>query len=142
MIIKLLPTQIEPYWETIKFGAIKADQVPENLTQDYCLDLLLDLLNSNLICLVSVNDNREIQRMLIVGFKETLTGVKIMIFKTLYGFIHGGESDWLEDSGKIYDWAKKENCSYIQTTTANTQIMSLAERFGFKQVGINYEFAL
>jgi hypothetical protein len=142
MIIKLLPTQIEPYWEAIKFGAVKADQVPESLIQEYCNELLLDLLNSNLICLISINEKREIQRFLIVGFKKTFAGTKIMVFKTLYGYVHGEEEDWIEDSSKVYEWAKAEGCKFIQTSTANSQVMTLAERLGFKRISVNYELAL
>lgn len=144
MILRLLPTQIKTYWETIKFAAVSADLVPEKHIGNYCINLLFDLLDEKALCFISFNkEERKIKRILIVSFFiDEVTQEKIMLFRVLYSFQHGSEDEWLEESAKIYDFAKHEKCSAIAAHTKNKAIVELAIKYGFTEDGRNYRIAI
>ena len=140
MIIKIPTIQIEKFWEVIKFASIKADGIKEENISSYSINLLYDLLNEKSLCLISFNKEMAVQRILIVSFvfsKET--NAKGMFFNILYGFETGTAEEWAEESQQIYNFAKKENCSFISMTTNNPQVKILAERYGFGIVSENYQ---
>lgn len=143
MIIKLIPSQIPAYWDIIKHAALNADAVPEKAMGGYCINLLLDLLSSKAICLVSANNEKAIQRILIVGFEQDgLFGTKTMVFRVLYGFDSGTEQDWIEDSSKVYEWAVYENCDLIKAFSKSERVFDLAKTYGFKKAGETYVLPL
>ena len=143
MIIKMPIIQIENYWEVIKFAATQADAVEEKNISNYCINLLYEILNETALVLLSFDKDKKIHRLLIINFiinKES--NKKGMFFKCLYGFESGTDESWLEDSQKIYDFAKKENCEFITMTTVNPQIEKLALTYGFQLVSKNYQIQL
>jgi len=144
MIIKLQVDQIQNYWEAIKFASTSADGIKKDDVGSYSINLLLNLLNGKDICFISFDqDSRQIQRILIISFIIDFVGNKKgMLFKTLYSFVSGSDDDWASESLKIYEYAKKENCSFISMTTANERVKELALKYGFKPVNVNYKIDL
>jgi len=143
MIIKVPLNQIKEYWEVIKYSAIQADAVADEHVGLYSLDLLYDLLNEKAQCLISFEDNRKINRVLIISFLvDEIRNKKTMFFRTLYSFHRGSSEQWQSESLNIYAYAKKLNCHDIQMTTSNPEIIQLAKRYGFSSESNNYRLIL
>lgn len=139
MLIKLQPTQIQHYWESIKFSAIKADMIEEKDILPYSVQLLLDLLNGNVQCIMAINEKNEIKQILLIEFiYNEIYKKKYMVFKTLYSFTHNTDQDWVESADKVYRYAKKEKCNAILMTSANPLAIKVAEICNMKEQSKNY----
>lgn len=143
MIIRLRPTQINPYWEIIKFAAITSNNVEEKNISKFSINLLLDLLNNKVHCLVSVNDERKIDKILLVSFMyNEIMDEKYMKFQAFYAFITTPPEEWKVYGSKILEYAKKEKCNSIYMTTKSPKIIELVERFGLTESSKNYSIDL
>ena len=139
MIFKLPLSQIAHYWPAIKFAAVQAEGVKEENIPAFSIDLLFNILKEEVLCLISINEQREIQRLLIctILFDSVLQS-KVLFFRTLYGFEKGTPDEWAKESMQVYNFAKKENCSVITMTTSNPRIVELAKQYGFSQTSNNF----
>ena len=143
MIIKLTSLDIPKHWEVIKYSAVKADMVKEENISAYSINLLFDLLNEKAICLISLNEERVIQRVLIISFfYNEVQKQKGMFFRTLFSFSSGSALAWSEESQQIYNFAIKEECKIIKVTTGNPAINDLAQKYGFIEESKNYTIVL
>jgi len=143
MVIKLQPVQIPPYWESIKLAAIKANEVRDENVQEYSIRLLLNLLNSNLQCLVSVDHDKNIQKITIIGiYYDEILKEKFMSIESIYGFQKMAHEEWLKESKILYRYAQDEKCTSVRMCTNNSIIVELANRYGMAEVSRNYTINL
>jgi len=143
MVIKLLATQIPKYWEVIKFASVKADLIADKDIQSYSIQLLFDLLNEKITCVLVLNDKREVIRILLMAFVfDKITKERKLSFKLGYSFVHATPDQWLEETTQVYTFAKKENCSSIIMATGNPVLKNLAKQYGFTEASINYVIKL
>lgn len=143
MLIKLLPTQIEPYWELIKYAGIQADGVKEGAIPEYCIDLLLGLLNGRIECILSVDKESRVQRILLISFYfDIVNQKKQMIFRAAFAFVRCPADVWDEEARIIFQYAKKRGCEMAFFTTSNKMIEKLAERYGMQECSKSYSIHL
>jgi len=139
MIIKLQPVQIPPYWESIKLAAITANEIRDENTQEYSIKLLLNLLNSNLQCLVSIDEGRNIQKITLIGiYYDDILKEKFMVIEGIYGFQKMAPEEWLKESKILYRYAQDEKCTSVRMCTNNSIVVELANRYGMAEVSRNY----
>lgn len=143
MLLRIRPIQVKDYWEQIKFAAVKADMVSEGDMLEYCTNLLLDLLNDKVQCIISVGDDRKVNRILLITVMyNEVRKIKIFVLKCLYSFKPSDLNGWLEEFEMVKKYAKKMDCQCIDMTTPSPVVSKLAERVGLERVSSRYSISI
>lgn len=138
MIIKISPEQVVRYWETIKFAAVKAEGIADADIPAFGTDLLLNLLNGTWFCWMSLNDAREIQRLVIMSLDDYEVVQKhCLTMHYLYSFSHASNTDWHNEIDQVYKFAKKAGCSLIRAITRNEKLEAIGKSIGFTRKSVN-----
>ena len=134
MLIKILPDQVVQLWETIKYAAVKVDEIDEKDLPKYLNELLHALLNENAQCFVRIGDDREIIAIWITAFlMNNINGEKYFQIKCVYGFKSSPDEVWKRDCEVLVQFAKKENCSYIGFQSRNKRIWDIGKMIGMTE---------
>lgn len=129
MVIKLPITQIPKYWELIKLGAMKSDEVEERFSVKYCNKLLIDLYSEKLICVLQYNENKEILSVAIIAFKvNEETGQRYLFGKNLFAIKQNELTDWQEAFTQLVNLAKSEDCEYIVSESSNERMCGIMSK--------------
>ena len=143
MLIKILPDQVVQLWETIKYVAVKVDEIDEQDLPKYLNELLHALLNEKAQCFVRLNDNREIVAIFITRFlMNTINGEKYFQIQCVYGFKSAQNEVWEKDWNVLKEFAKKENCSYIGFTSRNKRIWDIGKIMGMEEAYRTFKYRL
>ena len=79
-------------WESIKYAALDTDDVPDDVRNVYCENLLQDLLADKRSCYVAKRDGK-INLIIILSFEmNTLTGTRVMNISNLYSELQTQEN--------------------------------------------------
>lgn len=142
MILKLLSIQIPDYWETIKYAVIKADEIEDKNIQSYLNQLLNDLLSDKAQCMVRIDsEHKEIIALMVTRFMiNKITDQKYLNMQCMYAFKNVSNEEWQKDFDFIRNFAKSENCEYVNFFSRNPKIWKITETIGFKEV--NREFRI
>jgi hypothetical protein len=86
-MIRLLPSQIAPYWQHIRFVALAVNPqlLKEEDIGEYCRNLLVSLLAGKTQAWLAVKDGR-IQGMTITRIMNDVGGMPNLLVDALYGF--------------------------------------------------------
>ena len=134
MLIKILPDQVVQLWETIKYAAVKADEIDEKDYPKYLNELLHALLNEKAQCFVRINDKREIVTIGITRImRNGVTGEKYLQIQSGFGFQKAEDYLWKQDWETMKDFAKKENCSYVGVMSRNPRVLNLGKLIGMTE---------
>jgi hypothetical protein len=143
MLYKLQNVQIPKYWEIIKFAAVNADEIKYADVPDYCVRLLLDLLNTKVECILSLDKDKNIQRVLLVSMiEDEVTKDKKLMLRNIYSFVKSPPNVWKEETGVVFEWAKKTGCTKVFLTTANRAVAGLANLYGMSEASKNFNIDL
>ena len=134
MIIKLTSAQIPEYWELIKYAYAKGDLIPRDCMPNAFNSILHSLLSDKSQCFLRISDDRQIIALMITRIiLTTYTKDKILFIQCIFSFRKVADSEWQIDWKFVQNFAKKENCKYIEAESANTQIYSMLSQLGVKE---------
>ena len=133
MLIKLLATQIPDFWEVIKYGVLRADNIPVETSEVYLNDMFLSLLNDKRICYVSLDDEHQVTALLILQIKiDNITNDKYLYMQCLYSFKPTPLEAWQKYFKFVKDFAEMEKCNYLRFESNNDRLIKMAKSVGFK----------
>jgi hypothetical protein len=143
MFIRLLPTQISAFWETIKYGCVKADEVREEDMPRYFNELLHALLNDKAQCFVILDE----QKILLGFFITRIIVNKFSGRKELFGQIFYSMRSIIDEEAIKYvnvlsQFAAKEDCCAFTFSSRNFRIWELAKVTGCEESSRNFELML
>lgn len=134
MVIKLLSKQIPIFWEAIKVGVQRADEVKKDDLSAYLNELLQALLSDKAQCFVIMTEEKRLVGVLITRILlDKVTAEKYILVQTLYIWEQQTDATWAEGLGVIDKLAKAEKCSYITFTSANPRLWERMGKFGVKE---------
>ena len=143
MILKIPALQIPQYWELIKFAGVKAEGIKDKNIRTYAIDLLFNLLDGTDQVILSFNEDKSLNRVLIYSFYlDPILDEKVMFFKALYSFNHASDDNWQEESLLIYAFAKKEECKVIKMQLRNANLIKIVKDIGGIEDSVNYSINL
>lgn len=143
MVIKLLPTQIPVFWETIKFGCKNADIVQPKNYQVYFNELLHALLSDKAQCFIRLDEERKLLALLVTRIVvHKVTGEKSLLLQSAYSFKIVSQEIWRKDFKALLEVAKKTGCKSITFDASNMLIANRGLDVGFKEVTRSYEYII
>lgn len=136
MMIKLLTTQIDKYWELIKFTIANVDDVEKAHLPAYLNSILHDLLSDKAQCFFRIDpETRKVYTVVITRIEEDpISKVKKFIMQSVYSFrvanidIREMERDFLKD------FARERGCSYVVFKSPYRIAWELGKSMGFKEI--------
>lgn len=142
-IYKLLPQQIVPFWEAIKFTCAKADEVRTEEFEPYMNSLLHDLLSSKAQCFVRMDEDRRLVALCVtriaVGRYST---AKLLDIITFYSWKAQPVEVVNRDLEFIRQFAEAEKCTAITFSSSNSRVWDITKDFGFTEVTRTFSFVL
>ena len=147
MIIQLQPEQIASFWEGIKHGYFKANNILEKDQSIIGAKLLTNLFNGTHQAWLgfSIDDegNKIVKYFGITSIRENeLDGRRTLRIDALYGFRTLDEEESIKDYESIKVFARNSDCHSIQTVTSNPRIKELMRLVGMQPAEITYELSL
>lgn len=140
MLVQIHSIQIPAYWEIIKYGAVKTDEIQEADIEEYSLNLLHDLLSNKKSCFVHQVDDKVMLMTIITFMVEDLTKKKNLHMLNLYAFSHQENDVWINALVDIVAIAKKEGCHKLVAQSNNTRIKELVRVIQANHVRNVYEY--
>ena len=142
MFIKLQPEQVSFFWGMIKHGAIVANKIPDEHSQDYTIDLLYKILSGLSQCWLGVADvdgKRTVRYMIITKIIENrFTDFKILYIDALYSY--NMEFDWAREAfKKLSEFGRANECQLMFAETAYKQVETIIESTGVKKCASLYK---
>lgn len=142
MLIQIHSIQIPAYWEIIKYGAVKTDNIQPEDIEDYSLNLLHDLLSNKKSCFVHQVDDNVMLMTIITFMVSDLTKKKSLHMLNLYAFSHQNDEVWINALVDLVAIAKKEGCYKLIAESDNDRIQELAKVIQAKHVRNVYEYVV
>lgn len=125
MLIQIQDVQIPKFWEIIKYSALQSDNVEEKDYNEYCLNLLQDLLGSNKVCFVKTEEDK-ITFVLIIEIRfNSVRNLKSVYISNLYSFKVQSSATWMNIEKDLTAYAKKQSCYIIETESSNDNIIGI-----------------
>jgi len=140
MLIQIHSIQIPAYWEIIKYGAVKTDEIKESDIGEYSLNLLHDLLSNKKSCFIHQVDDKVMLMTIITFTIEDLTKKKNLHMLNLYAFEHQKDEIWINALVDLVAVAKKEGCYKLIAQSGNPRIQELAKVIQADHVRNVYEY--
>lgn len=141
MIIKLTPPQITEYWDMIKFAYVKGDLVPDESRSGALNEMLQALLSETAQCFIRISDDRQMIALMITRILiNKNTGDKFLFIQCIFSFRTVPNTEWHIDWQFIQDFAKQEQCKYIDAESSNDQIFRILSQLGAKEIYRTFRF--
>ncbi len=143
MIVKILSAQVPMFWETIKYVAVKVDEIEESEMPDYLIDLLYALLNDKAQCWVSMDETRQLNALAITRIQEDkISKKRHLVIQLLYSWKMVDIDTWIKDSTPLVDFAKKEKCICVLASSRNSRIWEIVNAIGFREITRSFRLNL
>lgn len=139
MSIHIIPTvKVHHAWEQIKFVALQTERIDSEV-QVYLNALLADMLCGKKHVLVSIDEQKQLQALLILELKmHRVTGNKLLEISHMYAWEKQTDVEWSEIFKQIKLFAEKNECAQIHAGSANPAAWKIAEGLGFDTVERHY----
>ena len=135
MKIKILPHQVPRFWETVKFSYQEVEQIPAYRQPAFYTSVLHDLMSHKATLWIRMDENRTLIGLVITRIMaDKVMGEKYMRIDTIYSWKKLEIGEWETDLMTLYEFAKQQECSYIQSYSSNPKILEYVKHLGFKEV--------
>lgn len=132
MLIKLPITQIPSYWNLIKIGTVKSDNVKDEDVSTYCKNLLLRLYKKDIQCILKCDEDKQIQAVILISFKmNKLNSEKFMQIDNLFAVSKVKMEDWQVALEQLVKFARNEDCGYVTAESGNKRIWEILDKYSF-----------
>jgi len=130
-IYRLLPVQIVPFWNAIKYACVQADEVKKEDLGNYFNELLQALLSEKAQCFIVLDDQRILHS---IAITRIITD-KVQFRKELYIQCLYSMSAWDDESTRKYfsfvaQFAAQEECKAVTFSSRNSRIWEIARVTG------------
>lgn len=133
-MLKLLPTQVPIFWESIKFAMSEVTNLTGEPLQKNLTRLLENLLSEKSVCYIRLNKERKLEGIFVVRiYYNEFTGDKSLIIDCMYSFKRCEDSDYVKMFDEFEELAKLCECKYITTWTINPRVVELCNIVGLKE---------
>jgi hypothetical protein len=141
MIIKLLPTQIPIFWETIKYAVVQVDEIEQKYQTSHLNRILHSLLNDKSQCFVRLSPTKQLLSIMIAMISlNKMTDAKTLTIQALYSWRLVSDTEWQKDWVFVREFAQKEKCTRISFESKSPRIWQLGESVGFKEQMRTFSF--
>ena len=142
-IFRLLPVQIVPFWEAIKFACKEADEVKKEEMSNYFNELLQALLSDKAQVFIVLDDKRILHSIAITRITfNKVRQIKELLIQCLYSMTTIDDTSLLKYFSFIVEFAKQEGCSLITYNSRNPRIWQIASVVGCKEISRTFAFSL
>ena len=133
MYLELLIRDIPQYWDKIKFGCLQSDEIPPELEQSYCEDLLNDLFSGKKHCALLFTEDKKLIgfTLFIVNF-DSLYKRKYLQILNVYSFIKQDDYSRSKTMKFYVTLCKKYSCEELRTYVRNEKVKQMCESMGFQ----------
>ena len=134
MLIKILPHQVPRFWDAVKHAAQGADSVPQHTAQSYYTWLLHDLMSHKAQLWVRMDENKILIGIFVTRIMtDKVAGCKYLSGDVIYSWKRVDSGDWQRDAMVLYQFAKQQECAYVQAYITNPKLLEYADKIGFKE---------
>ena len=141
-VIRLFPSQIPIFWESIKFAVAKAEGLEEIQYTPYFNQLLYALLSGKSQCFVRVKDELLHTVCITKVNIDNVRGEKALYIVCLYSFKLSGLDIWRDSLDFVKQFAIKEGCKMILATSAIQRVWELCNTLGFEEESRTFSMKL
>lgn len=141
MLIKLLPDQIVPVWDVIKYAAKKSIMVDREDERKYYLSLLVRLLNSQTQCIMDIdvdNDRNIIFVATVSSRMDRFSGETTLAIECVYSFTHASDEVWKYRFDYFSKLARAMKCQNLSIGTGNDTMANIVINNGFVRLETEY----
>lgn len=142
-IFRLLPTQIVPFWDAIKFACEKADEVKKEEMPNYFNELLQSLLSDKAQVFIVLDSKRILHSIAItrINFNKVQQRKELLI-QCLYSMTTMDDASVVGYFSFIAEFAKQEGCEMILYNSRNPRIWQIAAVLGCTELSRTFAFNL
>lgn len=130
-IYRLLPTQVVPFWDAIKYACAQADEIKKEDAGNYFNELLQALLSEKAQCFIVLDNEKRLHS---IAVTRIVTD-KVQFQKELYIQCLYSMSAWDDESTRRYfyfvsQFAAQEGCKAVTFSSRNPRIWDIARITG------------
>jgi hypothetical protein len=135
IIVRLLSSQIPSYWEHIKYASVTANGMQDSaVKEEYCRNLLCNLLSGKYSCWVGTDDSREfIKAVAITKIYKDAGDIHHMLIDAVYVYDATSDTEKFRFIGNVKEFAEEIGCKNVMFNTGNPSIIKAAGRLGFNE---------
>ena len=138
MFIKLLPEQIVKVWDMLRFAIAETFIPAKQCTVEHLRFMLARLLAGTAQCWAAYKREEGYNKF--IGFiitriiKDESNDKRILFIDCVYAWQTPSEEIIYQSWPVLNEFAKRNNCSIVQSYTEQDRIATLAERLGFTKL--------
>lgn len=137
--IRLSSKDIVEHWNAIKYAAITALGITNDVVDKFNISLVEDLLNKKRQCWFAINENRDLKVVLITKITRDYKYIPCFFVDVLYGYTATTPEEKQVVIDTLLAFAKNKGCYSIYSTSNNPMVWKIMENAGMVEVGKEYE---